>query len=139
MLEDIKNKISDNAEEIRKELNNSASAVSGMAKDKIDSVALNIATQVVISSMNGIASKGFSYINDDKKYQSIIDKTWEMLPLPMRLIGKETLSYEDNMYFLRKTVFGKCGNALDRGKSNVPWFGFKCFPYVSMFTKTTRN
>ena len=48
MLEDIKNKISDNAEEIRKELNNSASAVSGMAKDKIDSVALNLATQVVI-------------------------------------------------------------------------------------------
>ena len=107
MLEDIKNKINDNAKEIRKELNNSASAVSGMAKDKVDSVALNIATQVVISSMNGFASKGFSYINDDKKYQSIIDKTWEMLPLPMRLIGKETLSYEDNMYFLRKTVFGK--------------------------------
>ena len=92
MLEDIKNKINDNAKEIRKELNNSASAVSGMAKDKVDSVALNIATQVVISSMSGIASKGFSYINDDKKYQSIIDKTWEMLPLPMRLIGKESLS-----------------------------------------------
>ena len=30
-----------------------------------------------------------------------------MLPLPMRLIGKETLSYEDNMYFLRKSIFGK--------------------------------
>ena len=81
MLEDIKNKINDNANEIRKELNNSASAFSGMAKGKVDSVALNIATQVVISSMNGIASKGFSYINDDKKYQSLIDKTWEMLPL----------------------------------------------------------
>ena len=97
MLEDIKKKINDNAKEIKKELNNSASAVSGMAKDKVDSVALNIATQVVISSMNGIASKGFSYINDDKKYQSIIDKTWEMLPLPMRLVGKENLSYEDNI------------------------------------------
>ena len=57
--------------------------------------------------MNGIASKGFSYINNDKKYQSIIDKTWEVLPLPMRLIGKETLYYDDNMYFLRKTIFGK--------------------------------
>ena len=107
MLEDIKKKINDNAKEIGKELNNSASAVTGMAKDKVDSVALKIATQIVISSMNGIASKGFSYINDDEKYQSIIDKTWEMLPLPMKLVGKETLNYENSMYFLRKTIFGK--------------------------------
>jgi hypothetical protein len=107
MLEDIKNKINDNAKEIGKEINNSASAVSEMAKSKVDSVVLSVATQIVTKSMNGIASKGFSYINNDQKYQSIIDKTWEMLPLPMRLIGKETLSYEDNMYFLRKSIFGK--------------------------------
>ena len=107
MLEDIKRKINDNAKELGKEINNSASAVSELAKDKVDSVALNIATKIVISSMNGIASKGFSYINNDKKYQTIIEKTWEMLPLPMRLIGKENLNYEDNMYFLRKTIFGK--------------------------------
>tara|TARA_B100001996_G_C18478038_1_gene522665 strand:- start:254 stop:649 length:396 start_codon:yes stop_codon:yes gene_type:complete len=107
MLEDIKNKINDNAKEIGKEINNSASAVSEIAKSKVDSVVLSVATQIVTKSMNGIASKGFSYINNDQKYQSIIDKTWEMLPLPMRLIGKETLSYEDNMYFLRKSIFGK--------------------------------
>tara|TARA_B100001113_G_scaffold160291_1_gene131067 strand:+ start:122 stop:517 length:396 start_codon:yes stop_codon:yes gene_type:complete len=107
MLEDIKRKINDNAKELGKEINNSASAVSELAKDKVDSVALNIATKIVISSMNGIASKGFSYINNDKKYQTIIEKTWEMLPLPMRLVGKENLNYEDNMYFLRKTIFGK--------------------------------
>ena len=107
MLEDIKNKINDNAKEIGKEINNSASAVSEIAKNKVDSVVLNIATQVITKSMNGIASKGFSYVNNDKKYQSIIDKTWEMLPLPMRLIGKETLHYDDSMYFLRKTIFGK--------------------------------
>ena len=107
MLEDIKNKINDNAKEIGKEINNSSSAVSEIAKNKVDSVVLNIATQVITKSMNGIASKGFSYVNNDKKYQSIIDKTWEMLPLPMRLIGKETLHYDDSMYFLRKTIFGK--------------------------------
>ena len=107
MLEDIKSKINSNAKEISKEINNSASAVSEMAKSKVDSVVLGVATQIVTKSMNGIASKGFSYIENDKKYQSIIDKTWEMLPLPMRLIGKETLSYNDNMYFLRKTIFGK--------------------------------
>lgn len=107
MLEDIKNKINDNAKEISKEINNSASAISGMAKSKIDSALLTLATQIVTKSMNGIANKGFSYINNDQKYQSILDKTWEVLPLPMRLIGKETLHYEDNMYFLRKAIFGK--------------------------------
>ena len=107
MLEDIKNKINDNAKEISKEINNSATAVSGIAKSKLDSVVLSIATQIITKSMNGIANKGFSYINNDQKYQSVIDKTWEMLPLPMRLIGKDTLSYEDNMFFLRKTIFGK--------------------------------
>ena len=107
MLEDIKNKINDNAKEISKEINNSATAVSGMAKSKLDSVVLSVATQIITKSMNGIANKGFSYINNDQKYQSVIDKTWEMLPLPMRLIGKDTLSYEDNMFFLRKSIFGK--------------------------------
>ena len=107
MLEDIKNKINDNAKEIGKEINNSASAVSGMAKGKVDSVVLSVATQIITKSMNGIANKGFSYISNDQKYQSLIDKTWEILPLPMRLIGKDTLSYEDNMFFLRKSIFGK--------------------------------
>ena len=107
MLEDIKNKINDNAKEISKEINNSASAVSGMAKSKLDSVVLSVATQIITKSMNGIANKGFSYINNDRKYQSVMDKTWEMLPLPMRLIGKDTLAYEDNMFFLRKSIFGK--------------------------------
>ena len=54
MLEDIKNKINDNAKEIGKEINNSASAVSKMAKNKIDSVVLNLATQIVTKSMNGL-------------------------------------------------------------------------------------
>ena len=37
MLEDIKNKINENAKDIRKGKNNSATAVSGMAKSKVDS------------------------------------------------------------------------------------------------------
>ena len=72
MLENIKNKISDNAKEINKEINNSASAVSEMAKNKIDSVVLSVATKIVIKSMNGMANKGFSYIYCDEKYHSII-------------------------------------------------------------------
>ena len=107
MLEDIKNKINQNAKGISNEINNSASAASKMAKSKADSVVLGLATKIIVSSMNRIASKGFSYINNDKKFQNIIDKTWEMLPLPMRLVGKDALNYEDNMFFLRKSIFGK--------------------------------
>ena len=107
MLEDIKNKINRNVKEMSNEINKSASAASEIAKSKTDSVVLALATKIIISSMNGVANKGFSYINNDKKYQSIIDKTWEMLPLPMRLVGKDTLNYEDNMFFLRKSIFGK--------------------------------
>ena len=47
MLEDIKSKINSNAKEISKEINNSASAVSEMAKSKVDSVVLSVATQNV--------------------------------------------------------------------------------------------
>ena len=62
MLEDIKNKINQNAKGISNEINNSASAASKMAKSKADSVVLGLATKIIVSSMNGIASKGFSYI-----------------------------------------------------------------------------
>ena len=67
MLEDIKNKINQNVKGISKEINNSASAASEMAKNKADSVVLGLATKIIISSMNGIAGKGLSYINNDKK------------------------------------------------------------------------
>ena len=56
MLEDIKNKINQNAKGISNEINNSASAASKMAKSKADSVVLGLATKIIVSSMNGIAS-----------------------------------------------------------------------------------
>ena len=73
MLEDIKSKININAKGITKEINNSASIVSEMAKNRVDSVVLTVATQIVTKSMSGIASKGFSYINNDKKYTFVFN------------------------------------------------------------------
>ena len=57
--------------------------------------------------MNRAANRGFKYIHNDPKYQSVIDKTWELLPLPVRLVGKDSLDFNNNMFFARDTIFGK--------------------------------
>ena len=35
-----------------------------------------------------------------------------MLPLPIRLLGKDVINYDENMYFLRKQIFGKDKDSL---------------------------
>ena len=94
-------------EEVKKNLNASASNAKKMTSNNVDSVVMSLATKVVTTALSGIASKGFSFINNDEKYKNMIDKTWEMLPLPIRLMGKDVLNYEENMFFLRKQIFGK--------------------------------
>tara|TARA_B100000900_G_C20424879_1_gene652496 strand:- start:518 stop:880 length:363 start_codon:yes stop_codon:yes gene_type:complete len=94
-------------DEIKKNLNQSASTAKKMAENNVDSVVVGIATKIVITALNGIATKGFSFINDDSKYKNMIDRTWEILPLPIRLLGKDVINYDENMYFLRKQIFGK--------------------------------
>ena len=41
------------------------------------------------------------------KYEKFIGRTWEMLPLPVRLVGKEALGFNTAMFTLRKVVFGE--------------------------------
>ena len=94
-------------EEIKKSINESATTAKKMAENNVDSVVVGLATKVVITALSGIATKGFSFINDDIKYKNMIDRTWEMLPLPVRLLGKDVINYDENMYFLRKQIFGK--------------------------------
>ena len=94
-------------EEIKKSINESATTAKKMAENNVDSVVVGLATKVVITALSGIAAKGFSFINDDIKYKNMIDRTWEILPLPIRLLGKDVINYDENMYFLRKQIFGK--------------------------------
>ena len=91
----------------KKSINESAATAKKMAENNVDSVVVGLATKVVITALSGIATKGFSFINDDIKYKNMIDRTWEMLPLPIRLLGKDVINYDENMYFLRKQIFGK--------------------------------
>ena len=77
-----------------------------VVKGTIDKIVITVATKIVISSMKKVASKGTSYVSNDGNYQSFVDKTWELLPLPIRLIGKDNLGYNSTMYLLRNTIFG---------------------------------
>ncbi len=84
-----------------------ASSAGKIARSAIDSVVITVATKIVVSSMKKVGKKGTSYIHDDSKYEKFVNHTWEMLPLPVRLVGKESLGYNHAMFTLRNTVFGK--------------------------------
>ena len=84
-----------------------ASSAGKMAKGAIDSVVISLATKIVIRSMKKVGERGSSYIRDDSKYGTFVDSTWEILPLPVRLVGRDTLGYDTAMFTLRDTVFGK--------------------------------
>ena len=135
MLDDIKKKVGEKASEVKdattnvgnkvteqaRNIGESASDFAGgavktasdtattagkIARGAIDSVIITVATKIVVSSMKKVGKKGTSYIHDDTKYKKFINRTWEMMPLPVRLIGKESLGYDTAMFTLRNTVFG---------------------------------
>ena len=95
-----------------------ASSAGKMAKGAIDSVVISLATRIVIRSMKKVGKRGSSYISDDSKYEMFVDSTWEMLPLPVRLVGRDTLGYDTVMFTLRDTVFGKDDNEPEIGKND---------------------
>ena len=83
-----------------------ATTTEKVVKGTIDKIVITVATKIVISSMKKVGNKGKSYVSNDENYQGFVDKTWELLPLPVRLIGKESLGYNSTMHLLRNTIFG---------------------------------
>ena len=88
------------------------------SKTVIDSVAIRMAARAVIKSLKKAAEKGSENITDDTKYTKIIEKTWEVLPLPIRLVGKDTLNFSDVMFRIRNTVFDSSKNDLEINKKD---------------------
>ena len=83
-----------------------AATTEKVVKGTIDKIVITVATKIVIHSMKKVGNKGKSYVTNDENYQGFVDKTWELLPLPVRLIGKDSLGYNSTMYLLRNTIFG---------------------------------
>ena len=62
--------------------------------------------EMVVTYANQAAGKGSAVIADDAKYRAnVIDPTWEMLPIPVRLVGCERLQWDSLFYAARSTVF----------------------------------
>ena len=83
-----------------------AATTEKVVKGTIDKIVITVATKIVISSMKKVGNKGKSYVSNDENYQGFVDKTWELLPLSVRLIGKDSLGYDSTMQLLRTTIFG---------------------------------
>ena len=101
-----------------KTASDAASTTSKMAKGTIDSVIISLATKIVVRSMKKVGKRGSSYISDDSKYGMFVDRTWEILPLPVRLVGRDSLGYDTAMFTLRNTVFGKDVNEPEIDKND---------------------
>ena len=101
-----------------KTASDAASSTGKMAKRAIDSVIISLATKIVIHSMKKVGKRGSSYISDNSKYEMFVDRTWEMLPLPVRLVGRDSLGYDTAMFTLRNTVFGKDDNEPEIDKND---------------------
>ena len=101
-----------------KTASDAASSTGKMAKRAIDSVIISLATKIVIHSMKKVGKRGSSYISDNSKYEMFVDRTWEMLPLPVRLVGRDSLGYDTAMFTLRNTVFGKDDNEPEIDKTD---------------------
>lgn len=83
----------------------SAGALWSRYGDKISEAVVAYATQA--------AAKGSSYIADDAKYRAnVIDPAWEMLPMPVRLLGRERMKWDAMFYSARAQVFVIDGDAV---------------------------
>ena len=95
-----------------------ASSAGKIARGVTDSVVISLATKIVIRSMKKVGKKGSSYISDDAKYGMFVDRTWEILPLPVRLVGRDSLGFNTVMFTLRNAVFSKDDNEPKIGKND---------------------
>ena len=95
-----------------------ATSAGKMARGAVDTAIISIATKIVVRSMKKVGSRGTSYISDDGKYEIFVDRTWEMLPLPVRLVGRESLGYDTAMFTLRNAVFGNDKSDLEVNKKD---------------------
>lgn len=61
---------------------------------------------VVLTCASEAASRGSCFITDDEKYMlHVVDPAWEMLPTPIRLIGRERLNWDKVFASARSRIF----------------------------------
>lgn len=60
----------------------------------------------VLSYASKTTSSGASYISDDAKYKTtVIDPAWDLMPLPIRMIGRDRLKWDSMFLAARANLF----------------------------------
>jgi len=60
----------------------------------------------ILSYATKAAQSGNTYISDDEKYQVyVIDPAWDLLPLPIRMIGRQRLRWDAIFQAARESLF----------------------------------
>lgn len=102
----------------------SIKAVAAQATDAAAAVAANQAAQLWAAHKDTIcdtvmkyaakaAESGSTYISDDVKYRThVIDPVWDLLPMPIRLIGRERLQWDSMFYKARTNLFVVDGDSV---------------------------
>lgn len=102
----------------------SIKAVAAQATDAAAAVAVNQAAQLWAAHKDTIcdtvmkyaakaAESGSTYISDDVKYRThVIDPVWDLLPMPIRLIGRERLQWDAMFYKARTNLFVVDGDSV---------------------------
>ncbi len=86
-----------------------------VAHDKLWPTYGMVVAAIVGKALSSAAGKGRSNVLDDDWFRKhAINRTWELLPLPVRLAGKDTLRWEQVMFKLRDQVLTK-----DEGSMSV--------------------
>ena len=79
-----------------------------VAHDKLWPTYGMVVAAIVGKTLSSAAGKGRSNVLDDDWFRKhAINRTWELLPLPVRLAGKDTLRWEQVMFKLRDQVLTK--------------------------------
>lgn len=95
----------------------SIKAAAAQAKEAAAAVAATQASQLWAAHKDTIcdtvmkyaakaAASGNAYISDDVKYRThVIDPAWDLLPMPVRLIGRERLHWDSMFNKARASLF----------------------------------
>ena len=60
----------------------------------------------ILSYAAKAAQSGSTYISDDQKYRAyVIDPAWDLLPLPIRMIGRQRLRWDSIFQAARESLF----------------------------------
>lgn len=60
----------------------------------------------ILSYAGKAAQSGAIYISDDEKYRAyVVDPAWDLLPLPIRMIGRERLRWDPMFQAARSSLF----------------------------------